>query len=305
MRKLSLQIGFAALTTCLFVLPTTNVLAAEVNVGFSTTPVGIGDSFLVPITLDTQGESINALEGDLHYAPDRVTLKEIRDGNSVINLWLERPADTSGTIHFAGITPGGYTGSSGEIFTLVLEARKAGRSHFSLTKAQALLNDGAGTKTVLQLHTSVIPIVQAGSGAKIESLADSDHAPPEAFVPSASSDPALFGGARFIVFATQDKGSGIDHYEVAEKDKFPAFFFDHLDWQRAISPYVLPDQSKYAYIYVKAVDKAGNTSISMLSPLHLPFYYNLNLLFAILMLIGILAAARVFSAHDKNPSIFG
>lgn len=298
MRKLSLQIALAVLATCLFVLPTTNVFAAEVNVEFPTTPVGVGDSFLVPITFDTQGESINALEGDLHYAPDTLTLKEIRDGNSIINLWLERPADTNGTIHFAGITPGGYAGDSGELFTLVFEARKAGSAYFSLTDAQALLNDGAGTKTSIRLHSSVIAVARTGSGIRVGSLVDSDHAPPEVFVPTVGSDPAFFDGVRFVVFATQDKGSGIDHYEVAEKNKFPAFFFDHLDWREATSPYVLPEQDPYAYVYVKAFDKAGNVRVAVLSPKNLPLYYNMNVLLAILVIL-VLLGGRIY-AHYRG-----
>jgi len=62
------------------------------------------------------------------------------------------------------------------------------------------------------------------------------------------------------VFGTQDKGSGIDHYEVAESDN-PFVNEANLVWRRAESPELLQDQSGRSTVYVKAVDRDGNVRI--------------------------------------------
>ena len=64
----------------------------------------------------------------------------------------------------------------------------------------------------------------------------------------------IFDGKYFLVFATQDKGSGIDHYEVSE-DNGASFI-------PAVSPYLLKNQSLDTKIIVKAFDKKGNEKIA-------------------------------------------
>ena len=126
MKILPLHSKCALLALCLLLLSAGNVHAAEISAGIPATAIGVGDSFIVPITLNTMGENINALEGDVWYPRQLLTLREIRDGNSILNLWVERPADINGVIHFSGITPGGFAGASGEILSLVFEARSSG-----------------------------------------------------------------------------------------------------------------------------------------------------------------------------------
>jgi len=66
------------------------------------------------------------------------------------------------------------------------------------------------------------------------------------------------------VFATQDKGSGIDYYEIKEsRQKFLKIF---KKWVIAESPYVLKDRKLRSYVYIKAVDKAGNERIAVVEP---------------------------------------
>jgi len=57
-------------------------------------------------------------------------------------------------------------------------------------------------------------------------------------------------GKYFLVFSTQDKGSGVDHYEVRE-GRFGGF-------SEVSSPYILKYQSLDKKIFVKAIDKFGN-----------------------------------------------
>ena len=96
-----------------------------------------------------------------------------------------------------------------------------------------------------------------------------DGDPPEAFGIQIAQDQTLFDGQWFAVFSTQDKGSGIDRYEIHETTR--AYDVHELDtkqipWIKAESPYVLHDQKLRRYVYVRAIDKAGNARVAAISP---------------------------------------
>lgn len=84
-----------------------------------------------------------------------------------------------------------------------------------------------------------------------------DATPPEEFEPQIGQDPAVFEGKYFLSFATTDKTSGADHYEIKEGKG---------EWRIGNSPYLLEDQSLRNKILVKAVDKAGNERIVEIIP---------------------------------------
>ena len=272
MKRFSSLCGIVLAGVCISFLGVVGVAnAAKITIEAPAQSFGVGDSFVIPVTLDTVGSNVNALEGALSYTSDVLTLREIRDGNSILNFWVERPLDLDGSVRFAGITPGGYTGSTGLIFTLVFEAKHAGSARFALTDAQALLNDGAGTKTTITLRAAPIIIAETGSGTKAESLIESDDIAPEEFSPTLGSDANIFGGEHFVAFATQDKQSGVDRYEVTESRGFQWFGLRPRTWRNATSPHLLSDQEFHSYIYVRAYDRAGNERTEVLSPERVPY----------------------------------
>jgi len=86
--------------------------------------------------------------------------------------------------------------------------------------------------------------------------------------------------ANYLIFATKDKTSGIEYYEVKEKKG---------DFKKAVSPYLLEDQRLgKGLIIVKAIDKAGNERVA---EIELPFIINwkdIIILLSILIGIGII-----------------
>jgi len=108
-----------------------------------------------------------------------------------------------------------------------------------------------------------------------------DSTLPEEFTPKIGQDPALFGGKKFLSFASTDQASGIDHYEIKENGI----------WKIGQSPYVLEDQSLSNKISVKAVDKAGNERIAEYIPPAVPQkispYLIIALALAILGFLGL------------------
>ncbi|MBF8251416.1 MAG: hypothetical protein HW382_1044, partial [Deltaproteobacteria bacterium] len=105
-----------------------------------------GEEFIISVQLDAKGQSINAIEGSINFPLDLVDIKEIRDGASVINLWVERPnIYNRGFIKFAGITPGGFSGSNNTLFSVVLKATNIGNGAIYGNGVRSLLNDGIAT----------------------------------------------------------------------------------------------------------------------------------------------------------------
>lgn len=266
------------------------VFAAEISFDAKTNEIGVGQQFLLDVSLNTENEEINALEGNISFPVGLLELKEIRAANSIINFWIEQPRVTSdGQIIFSGITPGGYRGEKGLLFSLLFLSKKEGQGVLSLQEVKALQNDGKGTNASLHISDFQFLISKQTPLTQNPISEIKDNELPESFVPEIANDPALFDGRWFVVFATQDKGTGIASYEVKETRQRILGMFSK--WVSAESPYMLEDQELKSYIFVKAIDKAGNVRVTNILPKNpLRWYANYeNLL--ILIIIGLIVIA--------------
>jgi len=239
---------------------------------------GEGQTFEVEILLDTQKEDINAIEGDINFSDQLLSLKEIRDGGSIINLWIKKPQNNNGAITFAGIVPGGYWGDKGRIFSLVFQTKKEGEGDLTFQNFKILLNDGEGTAASLVFKPSRYKILESFPIIRQEINADND--PPEPFQPEINRSTEIFNNEYFLVFNTQDKESGIAYYEIKEGRR---------QFEKAESPYLLKNQWIYEEIIVRAVDKAGNIREAIVSPLRVrPIFFTFKFwLMAVLILLVI------------------
>src|SRR3990170_5854361 len=88
-----------------YFLDSNSVLAA--SVGWEAPgEVGVNQRFEADVFLDTQGENINAVEGEFEFPRGFLGLKEISDGDSIINFWIQRPKlNLDNKIIFSGIIP--------------------------------------------------------------------------------------------------------------------------------------------------------------------------------------------------------
>jgi len=284
---------FFALFSVFFVLSPLISQAAELKLS-SPNELSVGQQFQVDVILNTEGEQINAIEGKIVFPDELLEVKEIRDGNSIVNFWIERPKaetrkDTNtntnlhesvrvdscgetnnscGFVYFSGIMPGGYNGSQGLILSTIFLAKKEGSGLIEIQKAKTLLNDGKGTEAEVRIKNLEFRISKSSASQIPNSKFQiPDTEPPEDFKPEVAQNPEMFEGKYFLVFATQDKGSGIAGYFVHETTrKKDATRIDTKRWVEAESPYVLKDQKLKSFIYVKAVDKAGNERIVIVPP---------------------------------------
>jgi len=292
--KLQFKIQNAAifLVVCCLLFVAYSVFAAETIFETKNSQIQVGDTLEVGFFLNTENEDINAVEGKIVFPEKLLELKEIKDGNSIINFWIERPKTKNGEIPFSGIIPGGYLGNKGLIFSVVFQSTQEGRGSIEIGNIQVLLNDGKGTEANITISNLQFVISKQAPASQPAVVERKDTDLPEVFKPIVTSDPAVFGGKYFLVFATQDKGSGIDHYEVREgKGSFIL----------AESPYLLQNQNLDKEIAVKAVDKSGNERVITLPPQRsLPWYQN-YWVWAIIML-GIVVIYVIWRIKLKMKS---
>jgi hypothetical protein len=292
--RLSASIIFAFLFSVIFALPL-RADAAEFKITTPKPTINTQQRVRIEVWLDGQGEAINAIEGKVVWPKDYFALESVSDANSIINFWLAKPsADAGGDLAFAGVIPGGYTESGGLLLSAVLQAKKNGEAVLSFKELKALIGDGQGTPA--KVTTMPLKLSIASGTPLLLDFPNPDNERPEDFKPEISNSADLFDNQYFMVFATQDKGSGLDHYEVVESRRELAIrTIDPVLWVRAESPYLLKDQKLGSYIYIKAVDKAGNERLVSVAPIkprfslwpQLPQILFYGIIIAIIILGGI------------------
>jgi hypothetical protein len=255
------------LSTLYFLLSVFSANAARLYFEPQELTIGTSGEFSVAIKIDAE-EPVNAFSIAVSVSEELVPF-DINEANSIINFWLDKPNWDEGTrlLTFSGITPGGFQGKNGRFLVIKLKPTKkegAAVLNFNKEKTKVYLHTADGIEDFLELAEIRLPIVKGKENIPVEI---SDNEPPEWFSPEISQDANLFKGKWFLIFATQDKGSGIASYAVYENiRKKEATRISTEDWKETESPYVLKDQKLRSYIYVKAVDKAGNERMVTVEP---------------------------------------
>ncbi|TSC76187.1 MAG: hypothetical protein G01um101431_808 [Parcubacteria group bacterium Gr01-1014_31] len=280
------------------------VSAATITVEVTPPSLRVGDQAIVSFQLESTQEEVNAVAGTV-VIPPFLAVREVRDGGSVMNFWIRR-LTTDGSA-FSGVIPGGFQGERAELFSLVVEGVIEGRGDLGVNDGQVLRNDGSGTVAPLVVRPASVTVahaVPAVAPAVVPVVPDAT--PPEPFALQLGRAPGVLDGRWFVVFATQDKDSGIARYEVAEwrGSRLPPA--KQLTWRLAESPYPISDQARRSYVVVRATDRAGNTWVSVLPPVA-AMKYKFWLIWAILA-VGIVAIALIAwrrSRRSAPPSVHG
>ena len=279
------------LVTCLLLLVSIPTYAATFSLSAPWNTAAIGQPFEVSVFLNSDYERINAVQGSVILPANILFLKEIHDGNSIVNLWVERPhLIAGGKIMFSGIIPGGYSGAKGFLFSFIARGDVDANDLISIQDVKALLNDGSGTTA--KTNTSSFNFVISESPQSDNLVSPPDVVPPEPFVPALDNSTSVFEGRWFLVFVAQDKGTGINHYEVKEGSG---------DFTAAESPYLLKYQSLDKNIVVKAVDNAGNSRIAVLPTSKAKPWYKRNLIW-IIIIVSLVILAFFKKRHNGVSS---
>ncbi|MBA3732852.1 hypothetical protein H0W91_00565 [Patescibacteria group bacterium] len=300
----------------LFLFLPISLNAQSVSFGTSKSTYEVGSSILVSVVINTQGQSINTIGGQVSFPTDKVTITDVRYGNSIISLWVDKPAvnSSSGTIKFTGGIPGGYSGSNGSVFTFVARPNTVGSVTFNLNDVHVLANDGSGaevpgvktpslsltitTATIVPSKTTTTTVTPAPVKT-VEPVQPPDVIAPESFVPLIGHHPSVADDAFFVSFFAVDKDSGVTQYKIQESPTIISIFGSYFDtpWEEATSPYVLKYQRWGSTVSVKAIDQAGNFAISKVSK---PFSNNMILVLMAVLSVIVFLVTRFFTIRKMR-----
>ena len=253
--------------------------------------VQTSNMFEVVLMLDTEEETINAIEGSVSFSRNLI-LKQIHGGNSLVGLWVEPPTAEGDHVVFAGIIPGGYLGELGpnwegarpcRVFSLLFEAGEEGDAWIQVDReSTVLLHDGKGTEAHVTVEDTNVKVLKGEETPSSNIIDWEDKERPEQFTPSVE----LFSdGLYYLIFVTRDKGLGVAYYDVREGEG---------SFTTAKSPYLLKEQCLGVPIMVRAVDKNGNKRLVFLSPEVRPVWYESIKTRVILFSMGIIIISFIF-----------
>ncbi len=225
----------------------------------------------VTVTIDTGATSINTLAGKIFFTPTERECTVQSGASSIINTWINSPASNNGEISFAGIIPGGYTGT-GSIATITCNSNNdISESPVVLNPKdfEIYLNDGTG-----QLANVSIAKNQTLDQQVRQTLNDqikTDQTAPEILALNIIKPENLSDNNYLLIFNIVDKQSGLTETALATSNRK---FNPETDQQKInslhfiniYSPFVLPITEFQQYHYFKATDAAGNIKLARLDP---------------------------------------
>jgi len=310
--KIKNYIALVFLLSLSLILPLTGQ-AAELYLETSENSHSVNETFITDIRINVKNDkSINAIEGYIEFSNDVLKIKDFSTGNSILTF-IEKPMidNEKGLISFRGIIPGGYSGrvsgdpgQSNLLGKMIFQAISSGTVEIIFRdSSQVLLSDGKGTPAELTTRGVTVEVelpeeVQLLKDEWQEEL-EKDKISPEDFRPEI----VKINGKYYLSFTAKDKDSGIDHYEILEKN-----FWENINkllwgrkWIDAESPYLLKNQSLSDRIEIKAVDKTGNERIVKLPATYsLPWYKNYFIWAILIIIIAYVIWKRITKQKQNN-----
>lgn len=114
----------------------------------SETVVVNGDEFSIEVYVNAH-VPVNAINVNVGYSSEKVDIKDINIGNSVLTIWTHEPTIKDNVINFSGGTfKRGFVGEH-LIGTINVKAKYTGSTEFFVDKVELLAGDGKGTEVVV------------------------------------------------------------------------------------------------------------------------------------------------------------
>lgn len=152
-------------SVAVFLAPHTS-LAATLSLMPANASVNVGDSFTVAVRVSSSDQVMNAVSGALSFPTDLLRVASISKANSVLTLWVQDPifSNSTGIVDWSGVVPNpGYTGSGGQIVSVIFVAKKTGTGTIAFSSSSVLANDGNGTNILTAANPASISITQAAA----------------------------------------------------------------------------------------------------------------------------------------------
>lgn len=135
--------------------------AASFTVSPTTGTFTVGSTFDVSILLNTDGKSVNALDVDLKFPPEKLQLVSPKTNVSVISVWTSQPQfnNQNGSLRLQGGIPHGVNVNNATVATLTFRVKTIGNAIIRFTdNSKILLNDGLGTDAFTNRQNAVFSL---------------------------------------------------------------------------------------------------------------------------------------------------
>jgi len=122
----------------------------------------IGDLFSVLVNVNTGGQPINAVSGQINFDNSRLQISSLGFAKSILTIWTEEPSfsNEGGVVRFSGGVPNpGYTGASGSILRITFQPKAKGQASVIFISGSVLANDGKGTNILDNLKGGIYSVV--------------------------------------------------------------------------------------------------------------------------------------------------
>jgi len=142
----SFKIALLALAFFIFLSTAHSAYAADVLLSPASGSYSAGETFVVSVTADPKGDSINAVEADLTFDKNVLSVVSVAKTGSAFSLWTTEPkfSNSAGTIEFGGGSPTPFSSRS-TLMTITFRTLAEGSGTVSFGGASALAADGRGT----------------------------------------------------------------------------------------------------------------------------------------------------------------
>jgi hypothetical protein len=130
-----------------FLLWVPSAHAASLFLNPSNGTYAVGSVISVDILVNTEGETVNAISGDIAYPPSILSPVSVDTNNSIVTLWVARPTAVpkGGLVSFEGlILNPGFLGE-GRVATVRFEVLDSGVANMVFDSGSVLANNGYGT----------------------------------------------------------------------------------------------------------------------------------------------------------------
>jgi len=127
-----------------------------------TVDVVVGESTIVELRLDTEGEVINAVEINGELQDKNVLLTNLSESNSLLKIFVEKPSIENNKFKVIGGVPGGFSGV-GILARLNIQGVTMGNTALILNRnSRMLLNNENADQASVKFSDSSINVLQPG-----------------------------------------------------------------------------------------------------------------------------------------------
>ncbi len=120
----------------------------------------LGEPFTVAVLANTDGATVNAIEGELTYNPSALAVESVSIDHSILASWSTAPSydGATGVVRFSGWAGSPYAGHDGLLLTITFRPLKTSSAHVDFTSGAMLANDAVATNIITVLQSGVYTV---------------------------------------------------------------------------------------------------------------------------------------------------